>query len=232
MKTNKMENKDYLKYWGKASHDDNSYHLLPYHCLDVAAVGHQLLNQHPFLLNKLSKMMLLPESAVKSWLIFLLGIHDLGKFAESFQQLRNDLRIELGHSKPQKINYDLRHDNLGYLLWFCKQQGLGKYYQSNGFPLYPASSELGNVIRKLFPVWLAPVMGHHGFPPESKKRIKEYFQGNDQDNARSFINDWLLLIQPNFDCIVKHCSNKTWINSQKETSWIIAGLAVLCDWLG
>ena len=176
--------------------------------------------------------MLLPESAVKSWLIFLLGIHDLGKFAESFQQLRNDLRIELGHSKPQKINYDLRHDNLGYLLWFCKQQGLGKYYQSNGFPLYPASSELGNVIRKLFPVWLAPVMGHHGFPPESKKRIKEYFQGNDQDNARSFINDWLLLIQPNFDCIVKHCSNKTWINAQKETSWIIAGLAVLCDWLG
>ena len=51
-----MENKDYFKYWGKASKDDNSYHLLPYHCLDVAAVGHQLLNQHPFILNKLSKM--------------------------------------------------------------------------------------------------------------------------------------------------------------------------------
>ena len=37
---NKMENKDYFKYWGKAKadkDDDAAYHLLPYHCLDVAA---------------------------------------------------------------------------------------------------------------------------------------------------------------------------------------------------
>lgn len=35
--------KPYFKYWGKARiRDDGSgydYHLLPYHCLDVAAVG-------------------------------------------------------------------------------------------------------------------------------------------------------------------------------------------------
>ena len=29
----------YYQYWGKASKEDNSYHLLPYHCLDVAAVA-------------------------------------------------------------------------------------------------------------------------------------------------------------------------------------------------
>ena len=29
----------YLRYWGKTEKDGNRYHLLPYHCLDVAAVG-------------------------------------------------------------------------------------------------------------------------------------------------------------------------------------------------
>ncbi len=29
----------YFKYWGKAEKDGAGYHLLPYHCLDVAAVG-------------------------------------------------------------------------------------------------------------------------------------------------------------------------------------------------
>ncbi|MGZ8945870.1 MAG: HD domain-containing protein [Methylococcaceae bacterium] len=36
----------YYKYWGKARSDNENganYHLLPYHCLDVAAVGWQLL---------------------------------------------------------------------------------------------------------------------------------------------------------------------------------------------
>ncbi|MES9940168.1 MAG: HD domain-containing protein [Candidatus Thiodiazotropha sp. 6PLUC2] len=31
------QTKQYFKYWGKASREDDSYHLLPYHCLDVAA---------------------------------------------------------------------------------------------------------------------------------------------------------------------------------------------------
>lgn len=29
----------YFRYWGKAEKDGTAYHLLPYHCLDVAAVG-------------------------------------------------------------------------------------------------------------------------------------------------------------------------------------------------
>lgn len=38
-------NAPYFKYWGKADRDDPSrYHLLPYHCLDVAAVGWILLD--------------------------------------------------------------------------------------------------------------------------------------------------------------------------------------------
>jgi CRISPR-associated endonuclease/helicase Cas3 len=43
----------YFQYWGKARPGDDSlgaYHLLPYHCLDVAAVGVSYLRQSPVLL--------------------------------------------------------------------------------------------------------------------------------------------------------------------------------------
>lgn len=30
---------DYFRYWGKAEKDGARYHLLPYHCLDLAAVA-------------------------------------------------------------------------------------------------------------------------------------------------------------------------------------------------
>jgi hypothetical protein len=33
----KLEN--YFRYWGKAEKEGLRYHLLPYHCLDVAAMG-------------------------------------------------------------------------------------------------------------------------------------------------------------------------------------------------
>lgn len=29
----------YFRYWGKAEKDGSRYHLLPYHCLGVAAVS-------------------------------------------------------------------------------------------------------------------------------------------------------------------------------------------------
>jgi CRISPR-associated endonuclease/helicase Cas3 len=31
--------KSYYCYWGKAEKDGKSYHLLPYHCMDVVAVA-------------------------------------------------------------------------------------------------------------------------------------------------------------------------------------------------
>ena len=48
-KYNLSESPSYCRYWGKATVGGNSqagYHLLPYHCLDVAAVGDILLTRH------------------------------------------------------------------------------------------------------------------------------------------------------------------------------------------
>ncbi|MGW6163671.1 HD domain-containing protein, partial [Bacillus altitudinis] len=44
---------DYMRYWGKAKRVDlpgesDDYHLLAYHCLDVAACGYQMVIDNRF----------------------------------------------------------------------------------------------------------------------------------------------------------------------------------------
>ena len=46
--------KTYYNYWGKADKEGN-YHLLPYHCLDVAAVGEVYLYENHGVLGKFFK---------------------------------------------------------------------------------------------------------------------------------------------------------------------------------
>ena len=48
----------FYTYWGKTTddpHDPLRYHLLPYHCLDVAAVGSVLIERDPHLLCRFTK---------------------------------------------------------------------------------------------------------------------------------------------------------------------------------
>ena len=124
----------FYKYWGKArkpeDYEGEPYHLLVYHSLDVAAVANVLLERHPFLLKGLARAMDLPPAEARSWCVYLLGLHDLGKFAENFQQLRPDLRQAfLPDEKIRKTGYGIRHDSLGKILW---DDCLRKHLLENG----------------------------------------------------------------------------------------------------
>lgn len=73
------------KYWGKArpsSKGGAQYHLLPYRCLDVAAVGRAYLQKQPRLMRLFCQNLALPSAVTLDWLTFLLALHDLGKFSE------------------------------------------------------------------------------------------------------------------------------------------------------
>lgn len=216
----------YFRYWGKAKRNEGqdgaAYHLLIYHSLDVAAVAQVLLDQHVLLLSRFSALMGLPEIEAKKWLTFLLGIHDLGKFAENFQQLRPDLRAQLWpEQRIRKTSYSVRHDSLGKMLW---DQYLSKQIFSN------ATESLDDFIHDSFPYWLSAVFGHHGWPPSDKERIKNHFQKVDQLAALDFYRDWCSLIQPNIAQIAEASQGSS--NVVKKTSWLVAGIAVLADWLG
>lgn len=71
-----MTEKMYYKYWGKAKSDNDSgasYHLLPYHCLDVAAVGWQLLAPDKPLCKQLAKQLKVEPEWLRQFFCFLFG---------------------------------------------------------------------------------------------------------------------------------------------------------------
>jgi CRISPR-associated endonuclease/helicase Cas3 len=88
-------NKGYWWYWGKArpeSEDGARYHLLPYHCLDVAAVGVIFLRRAHRLRRFLADSLSLDEGTLVALFGFFLGLHDLGKFSEQFQGQWTDVQ--------------------------------------------------------------------------------------------------------------------------------------------
>ncbi len=68
-------------YWGKARQSENNefaYHLLPYHCSDVAAVREVILKRHPKFMNFISSQTGAPSELIFSWIRLLFLLHDLG----------------------------------------------------------------------------------------------------------------------------------------------------------
>ncbi len=218
------------QYWGKARHDERAgapCHLLVYHSLDVAAVAHCLLKNKPRLLLKLAQLMGLPVEQARSWCVFLIGLHDLGKFAESFQQLREDLRKTFWpDEKIRKKNYSTRHDTLGWWLW--------KQYLSK--QLFGANDDAWqDFIEEGMDYWFAAVTGHHGWPPDSQsqqEKIKRHFRDFDREAALVFVREWQVMNPLDLEVLGSHFDDSDFAHRQRRASWLLAGIAVLADWLG
>lgn len=110
-----MEEKEYFKYWGKASKEDGRYHLLPYHCLDVVAVADVWLQQSSVILRQTAVQIGATKSEAKSILLFFIALHDLGKFDARFQAFVPDLRIKLQSDEYEVEPESYQHGSCGYL---------------------------------------------------------------------------------------------------------------------
>lgn len=73
-----------LHFWGKTN-DQGGWHPLPYHCLDVAAVVHALLRADHRLSALVDRLSPLPSDVTRKLLLFFAAVHDVGKFAPTFQ---------------------------------------------------------------------------------------------------------------------------------------------------
>ena len=217
-----MADKSYFKYWGKAKADDEdgpSFHLLPYHCLDVAAVGWILLNPEKPLCQRLAAQLGVEAAWLRDFFVFCLALHDLGKFSRAFQGLKTDLSPDLVKANS-RMQYTERHDTLGFWLWrenLCTQ--LEKSLSGN--------REWLNKIER----WLEIVTGHHGMPPKkSGGRISNFFEREDEEAACHFVRDTcnFFLLKFEHDSLL----DKDLKQRLKIVSWQLAGITVLADWLG
>lgn len=210
----------YYRYWGKARPDVNSeatYHLLPYHCLDVAAVGWYLLAPDRPVSDRLATQLQVNPEWLRRWMVFCLTVHDLGKFARAFQGLRTDLSIDLVKANP-RMTYSERHDSLGFCLWLdilqvkLSEAETAIFRDSNVDP------------------WLEIVTGHHGMPPKNNIAIRNFFEAEDEQAALLYWQDLVTWLLHDFD--PQPLRDKALVKRLKSLSWQLAGISVLADWLG
>lgn len=211
--------KGYYKYWGKASKnkEEMKYHLLVYHSLDVAAVGVELC-RGKLLSKKFIEALNIKQEVFLDVIGFLCAVHDVGKFAEGFQNLRPDL-FKLLNAKESAAVYQEKHVSLGYR-FLCEHM-----------PVVLAMDK--DTFLDLMASWLSASAGHHGRPPENEMNaypVLRQFSEQGIEDAQIFLNDVLKLF-PNAETFFQTLSGNNEIVFQK-LSWDLAGLMVLADWIG
>ena len=222
----------YFGYWGKARpvlSGGAAWHLLPYHCLDVAAVGVEYLRRAPamrsFLMQRLG---LNSDKDLIDWVAFWLALHDLGKFSEAFQSQRPDVFRQLRGRQPSaQKGYTERHDSLGMKFWtdsLCAHAITQSWFGER-------TAEYEDGLQS----WARAVTGHHGQPPKDDLPSLNRFFDIDEDTAaiRAFSEDARkLLLSRTAARVPSALTPDAFRFVSIELSWWIAGLAVLADWIG
>lgn len=229
---------DYFRYWGKAQPNENQaqpYHLLVYHCLDVAAIAHHLLHDNAPIMIDLSDYLQIEKHELRALLCFLFALHDLGKFASSFQALfqpENDhflVKVDRRQYPYDKKNRG--HDTLGY----C-------FYQNAFFNNHFCVEEEWNDAEFGLEILFNCVLGHHGKPIKSFEAVdfadltavgagyQQDISPKDLKVANEFISDLKTLFDVKLPIAKFGCEQ--WQTYAKHVSWQLSGLTMLADWLG
>lgn len=218
---------NYFRYWGKAEKGGLRYHLLPYHCLDVAAVGHLLFDPGQPLCKRLSAQLQVSPEWLQQWVTFLLALHDIGKFATAFQGLVPSLSSTLVPANS-RMPYSQRHDTLGFVLW--QNVLAGKWGETGEFGLEGRQADLQRLLRFVRP-WIETVTGHHGEPPKTTPvRHQDFFTASDEEGADHYRAAIVDLFLKGFD--FSPLTEQPLRHHLKFSSWMLAGVVVLADWLG
>ena len=227
----------YLRYWGKArNRNDGSpeYHLLPYHCLDVAAVGYMLVTQRPKMLHSFTESTGFGPIACRHFLVMFLALHDIGKFSESFQNLRPDL-FKMLQGRISNKTYSVRHDSLGNLLW---SGYLWRSFEESTAVKSPDFANYAMYWQEIFGSIAKACTGHHGSPPRLSGpnglhlSVSRYFSPEESSAGKEFLHDFNKLLTGYVGPFGDLPSPVQIYELIPKASWLMAGFTVLCDWIG
>jgi len=221
------EKASYYKYWGKATKDDTiKYHLLPYHCLDVAAVGRVWLEQDNALSARIACAIGMdkddPQFAAN--INFFLALHDLGKFDIRFQskvpELRNKIWNDLDLNDllltPSNIT-EFDHGKAGYDLFV-------KFYAQ----LLGLAEQDDELLDK-WKLWVRAVAGHHGVLPLSANwqppNVEKCVIDHDKDARAGWLKELIQLFLENYS------SFSEFPELSPSSISFLAGFCSVADWI-
>jgi len=223
----------FFSYWGKTDRTDTEstrFHLLAYHCLDVAAVGQRLLERDPLLRSRLASLVPLPADDLVPITTFFLALHDLGKFSDRFQGLAPHVMQRLSGRDGGRA-YRTHHSTLGYALW--ESEVWPRFGEPVGDAI-PGSLRTSRTQRRRWRYWFSAVTGHHGTPPDGDTDVDDLgnlYLREDQDVAGAFTAEMSRMFLPmGGPSIEGDAPSRT--QDYAVSSWLLAGLVVLADWIG
>ncbi|WP_422475899.1 CRISPR-associated endonuclease Cas3'' [Endozoicomonas sp. ALB032] len=160
----------FYNYWGKAGNqsegDNASYHLLVYHCLDVAAVAKVWWQASASLRRQFCHQSGLPDQQTRAWLLFFIALHDLGKFDIRFQLKAKDVwrqvNPETNCFKPDFLQENINDYYHGPAGVYWLYQDWQDRFAGEQDDSYIFCDDDENESWRAWFSWLGPVAGHHG----------------------------------------------------------------------
>jgi len=231
---NELKDKSYFRYWGKADlkyQGEPKWHPLVYHCLDVAAVGAAWWDKSPAVRRAFITAFGCSEKELdllRSWILFFIVLHDLGKFDVRFQLKAiealklcwPDFNIETVDATSETVTkYD--HGKYGYA-WI--KQELCSWLN--------IAEDSQNILDAWQP-WVSAVTGHHGelpdysrvYPPEAED---DYVAEHDKKARR----DWIDHVSRMFLFPIGITLKQSPPVCSKVAQALLAGFCSIADWIG
>lgn len=205
------------QFWAKA--DADRYHLLPYHCLDVAAILDIGVRRRPALLDFIAATLEMDRDHARAMLLTLLALHDIGKLSSAFQRKRPDIVQRLGRAMGREPP-NWPHDAVGQMILIDKLGVRG--VTACGLPLADASVDM---LERLFAV----STGHHGGPP-----LRGFAPGRLEREGVATADD-LAAARELVAAMAAFFKWNQGFPDQKglyRIAPLLNGLFTLCDWLG
>ncbi|AFJ48141.1 CRISPR-associated helicase/endonuclease Cas3 [Shimwellia blattae] len=222
---------DFLHYWGKTNRtpDDKHsapYHLLAWHCLDVAACGHYMVRNNLFQAREMLAACGLTGQDAENWIIWLLACHDIGKFARGFQRYAAFPGTPLVPPLAGVAAME-RHDSLGFYLW---QTLFSAWCNQENQLLADSAPENRRRYKSALTTWMQIATGHHGIPPDTlENKSALAFDAADIRAACHYLET----LTRHFPfTLPQSWKTRDGQKTLKQHSWFFAGLTILADWMG
>lgn len=203
-------NKELTNLWAKTSkNNDQGWHPLILHMLDVAASADAILEREPeSTRERMASILEMRREDAHQWILLVVACHDLGKACPGFQcKWRNMTEMDPGRSPHIEINHA-----------FVSQIALTDWLQARGWP-----SELAELV--------ADAVGcHHGerASPSTLDHLSGDRRAIGQESwaqaRRDLVDALLEVFTPS------GCPSKTTISG--PDFMLLSGLTSFADWIG